>query len=370
MKIKTITCHDVYNAGASLQAYALAKYLKDLGHAVEIIDYKPDYLRHYRLTGIANPKYNRPVLRELYNVLKFPGRLHAKMGKRKRSFDCFTEEYLPVTTRTYHSNEELKTKLPTADIYLAGSDQIWNPVFQNGKDPAFYLDFAPQNAVKASYAASFAVENIDNAWKSQIKDWLSNLDYISVRESSGVEIIHELGIDKVVHVADPVFLLDRKEWNKLAEPIYNRKPFIFLYDFDNNKQLGKSVRNLARKNGWKVYSYLRNPYCDRCFSQVGPREFLSLVRDAELVVSNSFHATAFSLIFEKPFWVLERKERINTRMRDLLKKIGKTERLMTPEGICNVRSMDYKDVNNKIKNQVEHSKKYLDIVLQGEKSCD
>lgn len=367
MKIKTITCHDVYNAGASLQAYALAKYLKDLGHAVEIIDYKPDYLQHYRLTGIANPKYNKPVLRELYNVLKFPGRLHAKMGKRKRSFDCFTEEYLPVTTRTYHSNEELKTKLPTADIYLAGSDQIWNPVFQNGKDPAFYLDFAPQNAVKASYAASFAVKNIDNAWKSQIKDWLSNLDYISVRESSGVEIIHELGIDKVVHVADPVFLLDRKEWDKLAEPIYNRKPFIFLYDFDNNKQLGKSVRNLARKNGWKVYSYLRNPYCDRCFSQVGPREFLSLVRDAELVVSNSFHATAFSLIFEKPFWVLERKERINTRMRDLLNLLGLKERLITCMDEITIEDIEYADIRFNIIKMTSMSKRFLKIILEENK---
>lgn len=370
MKIKTITCHDVYNAGASLQAYALSKYLTDQGHTVEIIDYKPDYLQHYKLTGVANNQYDKPVLREIYNTLKFPGRLCAKLGKRKRSFDCFTRKYLPVTSRTYRSNEELKAEPPAADVYLAGSDQIWNIFFQNGKDPAFYLDFAPQNAVKASYAASFAVENIDDEWKSQIKNWLLNLDYISVRESSGVDIIHGLEIDKAVQVVDPVFLLGRKEWNKLVEPIYNRKPFIFLYDFDNNEQLGKSVRNLARENGWKVYSYLRNPYCDRCFSQAGPREFLSLVRDAELVISNSFHATAFSLIFEKPFWVLERKEKINTRMRDLLKSIGKIERLTTVGNIFGVSYLDYKDVNNKIENQIDNSKKYLNTVLWGGKSCD
>ena len=175
MKIKTITCHNVYNAGASLQAYALAEYLNSIGHECQIIDYKPDYLKHYKLFGVSNPRYNKPVLRELYNIAKFPGRLKARFGKRKKEYDRFTEDYLPVTNECYTSNEELKSNPPEADIFFAGSDQIWNSFFNNGKDPAFYLDFAPLGAVKASYAASFATENIVTELKPQIKEWLSNM---------------------------------------------------------------------------------------------------------------------------------------------------------------------------------------------------
>lgn len=136
MKIKTITCHDVYNVGASLQAYALVTYLRKLGHDAQIIDYKPDYLsNHYPLWGLGNPAYDKPVIRELYNLAKLPGRLKARNGKAE--YDRFTAEFLPLTPRRYTSNDDLKQNPPEADVYFAGSDQIWNCFFPNGKDPAF-----------------------------------------------------------------------------------------------------------------------------------------------------------------------------------------------------------------------------------------
>ena len=141
MKIKTITCHDVYNVGASLQAYALVTYLRKLGHDAQIIDYKPDYLsNHYPLWGLGNPAYDKPVIRELYNLAKLPGRLKARNGKRKAEYDRFTAEFLPLTPRRYTSNDDLKQNPPEADVYFAGSDQIWNCFFPNGKDPVFLLD--------------------------------------------------------------------------------------------------------------------------------------------------------------------------------------------------------------------------------------
>ena len=112
MKIKIITCHDVYNLGASLQAYALSKYLIDLGNEVEIINYKPDYLSvHFRLFGGVNPSYDKPFLREIYQILKFPIRLKARLGKRKKEFDKFTS-ILPLTKVKYSSNEDLKKNYP------------------------------------------------------------------------------------------------------------------------------------------------------------------------------------------------------------------------------------------------------------------
>ena len=113
MKICTITCHDVYNVGASLQAYALQTYLKSLGHDVKIIDYKPDYLsKDYRLDIVRNPKYDKPLLKQAYLLATLPGRL--RVLPRKKAFDSFTAKYLDLTRR-YVSNEELKADPPEAD---------------------------------------------------------------------------------------------------------------------------------------------------------------------------------------------------------------------------------------------------------------
>lgn len=130
MKIKTITCHNVYNAGASLQAYALAEYLKQLGHDIEIIDYVPDYLRHYKLYGVGNSAYNKPFLKEAYQLAKLPGRLLARYGKRKHRFDDFTKNYLPLTEKHYSSNEELKRCPPEADVYIAAATKFGIHSFQ------------------------------------------------------------------------------------------------------------------------------------------------------------------------------------------------------------------------------------------------
>ena len=211
MKIKTITCHDVYNTGASLQAYALSAYLKKLGHDVEIIDYKPDYLKHYELWGVRNPKFDRLILREIYNILKLPGRIKDRLSKRKKAFDSFTKTYLPVTSMTFHTNEELKRANVSADVFFAGSDQIWNTIFKNGKDPAFYLDFASSDAICASYAASFATEDVAEEYKSVVSTWLNKMDYISVREKSAIGILERLGIHGGQQVVDPVFLLNRQD---------------------------------------------------------------------------------------------------------------------------------------------------------------
>lgn len=365
VKIKTITCHDVYNVGASLQAYALSQYLTLLGHDVEIIDYKPDYLSgHYKLNGISNPRYDKPILRQLYLVAKFPGRLKARLGKRKKEYDTFTRTYLPLTRIRYASNEMLKKSPPIADVYFAGSDQIWNTVFKNGRDPAFYLDFAPEDSIKASYAASFATEDIIEEYKPQVQKWLSSMDYISVRERSGVDIINDLGINGAVQVQDPVFLLKKEQWKKVEKRINIETTYILVYDFDKNELVRDFVQNMAKKNDWKIYSILPCDYADKCFDQEGPLTFLTLIHNATLVVSNSFHATAFSLIYEKQFVVFNRKEKINTRMRDMLISMDLSERLITNIG-QSIKIIDYKDVNEKLEPLISDSKQYIENVLSG-----
>ena len=188
-----------------------------------------------------------------------------------------------------------------------------------------------------------------------------------MRERSGVEICRELGRADAQQVLDPVFLLDRAHWEALAEPVELPESYVLLYDFDRNEKIGEFARGLARKNGWKVYSVLPHEKADRCFREAGPREFLSLVLHAQAVVSNSFHATAFSLIFERPFWVFDREEHINTRMRDLLQLVGIEDRL--PDHPCHAYiPIDFAAIQKTLERQIEYSKAYLAMVLHAKRN--
>ena len=222
MIVKTITCHDVYNVGAGLQAYALNTWLCAQGYDAEIIDYKPPYLRHYSLTSVPNPKYQRPVVREVYLLAKLPRRIKALSSPKKKAFDDFKKKYLKVTDKEYRSNDALKAAKQDADVYIAGSDQIWNPLFPNGKDPSFYLDFV-RDARKVSYAASFAVNALPENLVPKVQAWLASFDAISVREKSGLDILSRMGYHGTV-VCDPVFLLSEADWKKLAGKGPDREP--------------------------------------------------------------------------------------------------------------------------------------------------
>ena len=357
MKIKTITCHNVYNLGASLQAYALVAYLQGQRHEVQIIDYQPLFLRHYRLAGVPNPRFDKPFLREAYQIAKFPGRLYDRLtSKRKKAFDRFTAEYLPVTQTTYSDIADLRAAPPEADVYIAGSDQIWNPLFPNGKDPAFFLDFVPEGKRRISYSASFAVETLEKQDADRMKPWLEQLDAVSVRESSGVALLANMGI-KGVQVVDPVFLLPKESWERLAVQLPMRD-YILVYDFDNNPKVKEIAQVISRKTGKKIVSLFPVDWADEVWANAGPCEFLGAVQNACIVLSNSFHATAFSLIFQKDFYVVNRTEGINARMKDLVGDLGLADRL-----ICTVptdiSSVDYSHATTLLAEKIAASKDYL-----------
>lgn len=355
MKIKTITCHDVYNLGASLQAYALFTYLKSLGHEVQVINYKPNYLtKRYCLWGVINPAYNTPILGVVYNLLKLPSRIVSQFSTRKRKFDYFTKNYLSITKRKYETFEELRKYTPLADVYFAGSDQIWNTLFENGKDPSFYLQFAPKSAVKASYAASFATEEILPEWRNKVKKWIEELDFVSVRELSAQKLIQNMGLSQPNIVLDPVFLLPLDEWIKLEKKVAIKEEYLLVYDFDNNLKVKKIAEQMAKEKHLKIVSIFQNDYAHYICEQCGPNEFLYLVHHASFIISNSFHATAFSIIYKRPFIVFDRDEKINTRMRDLIKLLGLKQK------------NEYYDerINERLVQYCEFSKSYIDKVLK------
>lgn len=359
-KIMIITCHDVYNHGASLQSYALSKYLTDLNFDVKVIDYKPHYLSNkYKLFSIDNPKWEKSIFLSLiYLTAKLLPRLLSL--QRKKTFDRFTAKYLPVTKETYFNVTDLEKLGNQADIFICGSDQIWNTLFKNGEDPAFYLTFVPKNKIKIAYAASLATEVIYKDLDQFVKKNVERLDFIGVRENSGKKILENLGVSDIHHVVDPAFLLDQIDWDKLALDVKFNDKYILIYDFENSSLIQGIAEKISNQKNLKIYAI--NPgkfnYTDKHFPHVGPDMFLTLIKNAEFVLSNSYHAVVFSIIYQKDFYIVERSEAINIRMLDLVEKLEIQDRV--------IRNVEQVNLGNSIKlnrdrlmDFIEYSKVFL-----------
>jgi len=364
-KIKTITCHDVYNFGASLQAYALMKYLQNLGHQVEIINYKPDYM-NYKIWSVGDRWKKNILIRFLFLLYVVPLRLRLK--SRRSMFDLFTRNWLTVTAKKYLSNDDLKRDPPVADIYFAGSDQIWNTSHHHGKDPAFYLDFVPSNAVRASYAASFSISQIPSEYSDFVKSKLEKIDAISVREKSGLNILSSLNIESGIVVLDPVFLLDMDKWDQLASYNTNEK-YILIYDQENNSLIKNTAKRLAKEKNLKIYaitSLYPMYYANNRIITIGPQEFLGLIKNCEFLLTNSFHGTAFSLIFQKQFFTFKRThEKVNSRMIDLLEMFKLSDRIINDyEDTLHIKEINYHNISQLIEEKIQNSKLYINNVLK------
>jgi hypothetical protein len=363
MIIKTITCHEVYNHGATLQEYALLRFLNDNGHKAEAIHYKPPYLSgHFKLWDVSNPLYNKVLIKQLYLLAKLPSRI--KKLKRKKVFDNFHARYIPTGSQLYTSNDELKRNIPKADAFICGSDQIWNSFFQNGKDPAFYLNFVPDDILKISYAASFAIDKLNENVKLLVKENVKRMNVVGVRETSGVRILNELDIDNAVQVLDPVFLLDSNHWKQFTYPI--NEDFIFVYDFDSNPLIREIALNLKKKHNCKIYTVNQNvDYADENLFLNGPETFLSLVSQSRINLTNSFHSVAFSIIFDQDVRVFNRSEKINTRMRDLLRLFELEVYLVrSKDELEQLTNIDYSKVKESKNQAIEHSKYFLINALE------
>lgn len=359
MKIKIITCHDVYNHGASLQAYALQTYIEELGHNVEIIDYKPQYLSDYfNLWGVT-PRYNRPFIKQLYLLVKLPGRLRKR--RRKKMFDQFTRKYLHLTRR-YSSYEELKNFPPEADVYVAGSDQIWNTSYHAGSDPAFYLDFVPFGKTRVSYAASFATPNIKPNLICFVREMLSKIDFISIRETASLNILSNMGRTDGIAVCDPVFLLDSCFWRGFADNSFiEREPFVLVYDFEKTILIRDLAKSIAKEKKLKIISVSpwEMNYASKNFTNISPQVFISLINQANYVISNSYHATVFAIIFHRDFCVTKRSEQLNVRMLSLLDDLHLSSRMVDHYSQDLFSPIDYKSIDKYLGEFIIKSKVYL-----------
>ena len=369
MKINTLTTYNVYNYGASLQAYALQKYLTNLGHEVEIINYQPEYLtRKYNYKWV-NPESKLSkfvVTRIVYRIMKYLQR-QTTLG-RKRMFDTFNHQVLKETSTKYTSYKILCTQPPRADLYIVGSDQIWNVFYETGRDPAFFLEFVKQGH-KASYAASFSYLNIDTRNKVRIKKSLETFDAVAVREYHGLNILESMNI-KGTWVLDPVFLLSAEQWKQLMVSEIIKEDYLLIYDFERNEELKHFAKEYAHGNHLKIYAIADTYpllYADKNLMKAGPKEFVSMIYYCKAFISNSFHGTAFSIIFNKPVFVFNRRRhKVNSRMESLMTLFNlKNCILNTTEEWENAYSFkfDYDQINNIKQRELAKSKEYLDKLL-------
>lgn len=368
MNIKIITCHHVYNYGATLQAYALQTYLKALGHNVGFIDYRlPTHIRYELFTPYPAGFIYRivkkiPILNYVITPLK-----NWKMIKtwgRKKAFDKFDKNFLNITTPTYRSYLEIKENPPKGDLFIAGSDQIWNPLFPNGLDLCYYLEFAENNIKRISYAASFGVKKISAEQSLFVKKHLEKFSAVYVRESSALKILSSIGI-KATKCVDPVFLLNRYEWTKKIHLSDTSSEYIMVYDFmHDDTEIKKFTLDLAKEKKLKIIAindFEDTPYADVQINDAGPIEFLQYLANATYVVANSFHATAFSLIFHKRFAVFPLKSQANpARMTDLLECVNLLGHFKPNSTNIMNEKMRWDEIDSIMKKDIDISKLYLD----------
>ena len=344
MKTLTITLHDTDNCGSSLQAYALQHFL--LRHHIdnEIVDYVPRYVR-----------YNGSMLRSLAKRVLF----FIPSMKTLYKFRRFKKQYLHVTRRKYTTIGALENARLQADAFITGSDQLWNDTFMCGRDPAYYLSFATNH--KLAYAVSIGKEMVGEESKQRIAQYVSDYQWVSVREPSGVPIVSESTDVPIVHVCDPVFLNSKQEYASIAQPVKVPEKYILVYLAQAvDRTMMDSMLDVLKKQlhcqTVLIGTCVKKCTCDIHVKSVSPTEFLYLIEHAAYVVSNSFHATMFSLIFEKQFATLLPQEN-GTRITSVLDAVGLQQHgLVAPQLVeHHISEAEYQNISLRLQTFAERS---------------
>ncbi|MDD2371387.1 MAG: polysaccharide pyruvyl transferase family protein [Firmicutes bacterium] len=353
MKIRIITLHRVINNyGSVLQGLALCKFLNNNNYDAEVIDYRP--------------KYDLSLSLKLKNILvKIIFAPYYII--RTRKFIDFIETNNKLTEKKYYNYSSLLKEPPEADVYIAGSDQIWNNFFPCGNDLAYFLKFVKKGK-KISYAASLGRDNLSDKELFDIKDRINDFSKILVREESGMVQLKKVGLLEVEHVADPVFLLDKNDYLKMIKNSQGHdkkkyKNYMLVYAVDQDTFLNYTVTKLAERLGLKVISiggFSKKCKCDKFDRTASPGDFIKLINEAEFVVTSSFHCVAFSLIFNKKFAVVLPKKN-PTRIENIVKVCGLSNRIVQDDKTLNdvVNDINYVLPNEKLNIYIQQSKDLL-----------
>lgn len=372
MKIGVVTFwYGNDNYGMILQCWALQHYLKSLGHDAFIIKYNP--------IGSPLKRFVKNIISDIIYIVS-PNQRHILKEQRKqlqvqynhdklRDFEGFRKNKLSFSEKVYYNMYSIRKKYPKADVYIAGSDQIWKSSLKYWSTQGFFLDFGPSDVRRVAYAPSFGMKEYPKEELGLLSIYLKKFDAISCREQDGVNICHEAGF-KAARVLDPTFLLSSVDYSSIvAEKIYS--DYIFIYSLNIADSSDIYYDSLKCCNICKniivtpASGYI--PSCevlgrDVTYKYAKPQEWLSLIKHANMVVTSSFHGIVFSIIFNKKFAFVPIKgpySSSNNRVLDILHDLELEYAIVNcPEDYDRIAKTDFDWANvNKIKDGLINSSK-------------
>lgn len=364
MKIIVTTIFRTLNFGAVLQAYALHSKLISMGHDCKILNYRPVEIERRFNHILTFPSSFKQLF---YNILLIVR--YRKSREMIRSSNEFLNKYLRLSD-SYITYLDILNNPPVGNVFLCGSDQIWNPrlSINKGISPIYFLKFVKDsNAIKASYAASVGENFLDEKYKNEIKDNLKSFDFISVREEKAKEILSFVNREIDV-IADPVFLLNKNQWLNIAKFKEFGRKYILCYFLYHPKFLNSLLKKIKKETGYSIIIVSNDPYTkifgSTHLNNIGPDVFLGLIANAEIILTSSFHGTALSILFNKQFYSVVPPNR-GSRILNILEKTGLQDRIIENEiTFRNDLSINYVEVEKKVEKLRSESIDYLNKIIK------
>lgn len=377
-KIGIITeYYESRNYGGVLQAYALCKIIQEMGYECEQIPYMKissisDTETHSSLV-IRMKKALNPI--SLFQFIKrnVERRIMNRLfEKRTEAFRNFRDNCIPHDSKAY-ADDTIRDTVEKYDTFITGSDQVWNPAFYS---PSYLLEFVPNEKRKLSYAASLSVDKLSAEQRAYFKKCLQTFDAVSVREQNSIDLLKDICPVTVNWTLDPTLLLSEAQWEAMASKRKIEGNYIFTYFLGEDITQRNLTEQFAKKHNLKIVTmpYIWGKYraCDKKFGNirlfdVAPQDFLSLIKYAEYIFTDSFHAVVFSLIFRKQFWVFQRSDYkgMSTRLYSLTKLFSAETHFCDTEDKQNLfyleeqKDVEYKKVNEGYMKFKESSLQFL-----------
>lgn len=335
MTVALITIHIGFNAGSALQTIASCHALKKAGaDDVVVVNYIPDRVTHKRYWSVARQDFKRLVRRTLYYPIYRYG---------ENLFRGFLSKYCNLT-RPIYNDDDFAAMLPAANLYVTGSDQVWNFIWNEGIDSHYF--FEGIEGRKIAYASSIGADTLNKDELEFMKKNLSSYNALSVRETSAKTILHNIGLNSEVLI-DPTFMLTAEEWKQYACRRIIDDDYLFVYtpyNIASEDEIYDCARSIAKEKGLKVVSMStsvqNDRQADKTVKLAGPAHFLSLMQHSSHVVTNSFHGTAFALNFGKELNIFM-PTKFSSRITDLLS-------MLNMAGAHSVNSADYPKIRDAV----------------------
>lgn len=348
-----------------LQTYATQTAIEKLGYEAEVLDFAPEGMSFKRANW---PKNNVPVWKKL---IKLPALFVVNLLEF-HDVNRFLGKYIHLSPKRYGCYQDIVADIPMADAYLSGSDQVWNTQNNNPQEDlkAYYLGFAPAGKKRIAYAGSFGKNAFTESEEAVIKEYIAKYDHISVREDDGLSILRRFGFDNGVHVVDPTLLLKGQEWKDFASSKKAPKPgYVFVYNLNRNGLIKEVAKALAKEKGLRIVNFADTfDFIKGAENRLGntAEDFVNHIANADYVVTDSFHGTAFSLNLNRQV-VVVKAPRYNSRIESILRVAGllETRLVGSVEEAMSALStpIEYQTVNPRIDAVREKSYEYLKNAL-------